>query len=170
MSLLVSVLSLCRGLVLAGILLLSFFLPFGAVYAKTPPEIRNQDELQVSQNMHGKDLNGYEFIKLDLRKVDFGEADLRAAIFNNSQLQGSNLSGADLEDAVAFACDFDGADLSDANLTQALLMESHFDGAVIDGADFTDAVISRIQQKQLCSIADGTNSISGISTSYSLGC
>jgi len=170
MSLLISFLSRFRVLLLASLLALAFFLPFSEVSAKTPPEIRNQDELKISKDMHGKDLNGLEFVKLDLRNVDFGESDLRAAIFNNSQLQGADLSGADLEDAVAFACDFEGADLRDANFTQALLMESEFAGALIDGADFTDAVISRIQQKQLCSIADGTNSESGVSTIYSLGC
>ena len=170
MSLLISFLSRFRVLLLASLLALAFFLPFSEVSAKTPPEIRNQDELKISKDMHGNDLNGFEFVKLDLRNVDFGESDLRAAIFNNSQLQGADLSGADLEDAVAFACDFEGADLRDANFTQALLMESQFEGALIDGADFTDAVISRIQQKQLCSIADGTNSASGVSTIYSLGC
>ena len=170
MSLLNSFFSRFRLIFLSTILLLSLFLPFSEVSVKTPPEIRNQDELMISKDMHGKDLNSFEFVKLDLQNVDFGEADLRAAIFNNSQLQGSVLKGADLEDAVAFACDFEGADLRDANFTQALLMESHFDGALIEGADFTDAVISRIQQKQLCSIADGINSNSGVSTSYSLGC
>ena len=40
----------------------------------------------------------------------------------------------------------------------------------IDGADFTDAVLSRTQQKQLCAIANGTNSSTGESTQYSLGC
>ena len=43
-------------------------------------------------------------------------------------------------------------------------------GAKIDGADFTDAVLSRTQQKQLCAIANGTNSSTGESTEYSLGC
>ena len=38
------------------------------------------------------------------------------------------------------------------------------------GADFTDAVLSRTQQKQLCAIANGTNSSTGESTEYSLGC
>ena len=170
MSSLFSFLSRFRIAFMAAILLLFLFIPVGEVFAKTPPEIRNQDELKISNDMHGKVLNGFEFVKLDLRSVDFGEADLSAAIFNNSQLQGTDLRGADLEDAVAFACDFEGADLRDANLTQALLMESHFDNALIDGADFTDAVISRIQQKQLCSIADGTNSSTGVSTRYSLGC
>ena len=56
------------------------------------------------------------------------------------------------------------------DFTNALLMESNFEGAKIDGADFTDAVISRIQQKELCAIANGTNSSTGESTDYSLGC
>ena len=42
--------------------------------------------------------------------------------------------------------------------------------AKIDGTDFTDAVLSRIQQKQLCSMASGTNSLTGVETAYSLGC
>jgi len=170
MYFLLSLFSRLRFFFLASILSLTLFVAPDHVSAKTPPEIRNQDELMISQDMHGKDLNGLEFVKLDLRSIDFGEADLRAAIFNNSQLQGADLTGADLEDAVAFACDFEGADLRDANLTEALLMESNFENANIDGADFTDAVISRIQQKQLCSIADGTNTSSGVSTTYSLGC
>ena len=67
MSLLISFLSRFRVLFLSGLLVLACFLPFGEVSAKTPPEIRNQDELKLSQDMHGKDLNGYEFVKLDLK-------------------------------------------------------------------------------------------------------
>ena len=110
------------------------------------------------------------FVKYDLRGIDFSEANLRAAIFNNSQLQGADMRGADIEDAVAFATDFEGADLRNVDFTGALLMESTFTNALIDGADFTDAVISRIQQKELCSMASGTNSKTNESTSYSLGC
>jgi len=49
-------------------------------------------------------------------------------------------------------------------------MESNFEGANIDCADFTDAVLSRTQQIHLCAIAYGTNSSTGESTEYSLGC
>ena len=170
MSFLFSLFSRFRFIFLSTILAMVLFIPFAEIFAITPPEIRNQDELKITKDMHGQDLTGYEFVKLDLRNIDFSKADLRAAIFNNSQLQGSDLRGADLEDAVAFACNFEGADLRDANLTQTLLMESNFDNSLIEGADFTDAVISRIQQKQLCSIAEGTNTNSGIGTRYSLGC
>ena len=81
-----------------------------------------------------------------------------------------SLNGANLSDALAYATDFTDADLSDVNFTNALLMESNFEGAKIDGADFTNAVLSRIQQKELCEIANGTNSSTGESTEYSLGC
>ena len=37
-------------------------------------------------------------------------------------------------------------------------------------SDFTNAVLSRIQQKELCAKANGTNSATGESTEYSLGC
>lgn len=152
-----------------GFLLFMLFLPSSA-WAKRPPETRNQEELDISQDMHGRDLKGMEFVKVDLRGIDFSESDLRGAIFNNSQLDQSNLQGADLEDAVAFASGFEGADLRDANFTNALLMESRFENALIEGADFSNAVLSRIQQKQLCAMADGINSSSGIQTTYSLGC
>ncbi len=153
------------GIFIASLVL---FVPEGM--AKRPPEIRNQDELNISQDMHGKDLSGYEFVKYDLRGIDFSDSDLTGAVFNNSQLNGSDFHGANLKDALAYASDFENADLSDANLTNSLLMESSFENALIDGADFTDAVLSRIQQKQLCSIAKGANSLTGISTAYSLGC
>tara|TARA_Y100001968_G_C19356304_1_gene717362 strand:+ start:812 stop:1324 length:513 start_codon:yes stop_codon:yes gene_type:complete len=152
-------------------LILPFFLICSApIFAKTPPEIRNQDELKITQDMHGRDLNGYEFIKSDLRGVDLSDSDLTGAVFNNSKLVGANLRNADLEDIVAFASDFTNADLRQANLSNALLMESDFSEVMIEGADFTDAVLNRIQLKQLCSIAESYKSSEGDDTSYSLGC
>jgi len=159
-----------RAILFLSVLTLCLFAFSPQAWAKTPPEIRNQDELVITQDMHGRNLNGYEFVKTDLRGVDLSESDLRGAVFNNSQLQGSNLRGADLEDVVAFASLFEGADLRDVNFTDALLMESSFVDASIEGADFTNAVVNRIQQKQLCSIAEGINSSTGVETRYSLGC
>ncbi|WP_320664389.1 pentapeptide repeat-containing protein [Prochlorococcus sp. MIT 1223] len=149
--------------------LLTFFISSEA-FAKRPPEIRNQEELQIKQDMSGLDLSGNEFVKFDLSGINFSQSNLAGAVFNNSKLVGADLNGADLSDALAYASDFDKADLRDVNFNGALLMESNFQNSDIEGADFTDAVISRIQQKQLCSIADGTNPSTGVETKYSLGC
>ena len=153
-----------------GFVVLNLSLCASPTWAKRPPEIRNQEDLNISQDMHAKDLSGYEFVKFDLRGIDFSESDLTGAVFNNSQLNGADLHGAVLKDALAYATNFENSDLSDADMTNSLLMESNFENASINGTDFTDAVLSRIQQKQLCSMASGTNSSTGVSTSYSLGC
>ena len=167
----ISLMSRLFSFLLIGVfLLLSTFINVPEVLAKRPPEIRNQDDLNISQDMHGQDLSGNEFVKFDLRGIDFSQSDLTGSVFNNSKLNGADLHGAILKDSLAYASDFTDSDLSDADMSNALLMESSFDNALIDGTDFTDAVISRIQQKQLCSMASGTNSTTGISTSYSLGC
>ena len=150
-----------------GILFSNFV---NSAWAKRPPEIRNQQDLDLKQDMHGQDLSGNEFVKFDLHGFNFSDSNLQGAVFNNSKLNNASLSGADLTDALAYATDFTDADLTDVNFTNALLMESNFDGAKIDGADFTDAVLSRIQQKELCKIASGVNSNTGESTEYSLGC
>ncbi|KGG15168.1 MULTISPECIES: pentapeptide repeat-containing protein [unclassified Prochlorococcus] len=163
---------LSRFQIFFAILLFVLTVVIGApeVWAKRPPEIRNQDDLKISKDMHEMDLSGYEFVKFDLKGIDFSGSDLKGAVFNNSKLNGADLHGANLQDALAYASDFEDSDLSDANLTNALLMESNFENTLIEGTDFTDAVLSRIQQKQLCSMASGTNSSTGIDTTYSLGC
>ena len=147
-----------------------FFNNVSEVFAKRPPEIRNQQDLDLEQDMHGQDLSGNEFVKFDLNGFNFSDSNLQGAVFNNSKLNNATLNGANLTDALAYATDFTDADLSGVNFTNALLMESNFDGAKIDGADFTDAVISRIQQKELCAKASGVNPSTGESTEYSLGC
>ena len=144
--------------------------PSQSAFARTPAEIRNQEELNISQDMSSQDLSGNDFVKLDLKGVNFSESNLTGAVFNNSKLNEADLHGAQLNDALAYATDFEGADLRDVDFTGALLMESTFTNALIEGADFTDAVISRIQQKELCSMASGTNSKTEEDTSYSLGC
>ncbi len=159
-----------RQLLLVIALLVLFSISAQKVFAITPPEIRNQGDLVITQNMHGMDLKGREFVKADLKGVDLGEADLRGAVFNNSQLQGASFRGADMEDVVAFASVFDEADLRDANLANALLMESTFSETLIEGADFTNAVMNKVEAKQLCTRAEGTNPLSNINTSESLDC
>ena len=135
-----------------------------------PPEFSGDSDILITQDMHGNDLKGYVFVKDDLRGVDLSEADLRGVVFNQTQLQGTDLRKTDMEDVVAFASLFDGADLRDANLTSALLMQSSFIEAQIEGADFSNAVLDLIQQRALCTKAEGINSVTGVSTAESLGC
>ena len=159
-----------QAIVFALLLVFVLLFPAQNAFARTPAEIRNQEELNISQDMSSQDLSGNDFVKLDLKGINFSESNLTGAVFNNSKLNGADLHGAQLNDALAYASDFEGADLRDVDFNGALLMESTFTDALIEGADFTDAVISRIQQKELCSMASGTNSKTEEDTSYSLGC
>jgi len=161
---------LCAALCAA---VLSVLLILGAspVLAITAPELRGQRSLQDLQpDMHGRDLKQQEFLKAELSGFDFGEADLRGAVFNSSNLQQANLADADLEDVVAYASRFEQADLRNTVLRNAMLMQSHFRGAEIDGADFTDAVLDLPEQKALCARATGRNSRTGVMTRDSLAC
>ena len=109
-----------------------FFNSVNSAWAKRPPEIRNQQDLNLQQDMHGQDLSGNEYVKFDLNGFNFSESNLEGAVFNNGKLQNSKFTGANLRDALAYATDFTDADLSDVNFTNALLMESNFEGAKID--------------------------------------
>ena len=165
-----SLISQFNAIVFAALLAFVLIFPAQSVFAKRPPEIRNQEELNISSDMSGQDLSGNDFVKLDLKGINFSESNLTGAVFNNSKLNNADFHGAQLNDSLAYATDFEGADLRDVDFTGALLMESTFTNALIEGADFTDAVISRIQQKELCSMASGTNPMTEEDTSYSLGC
>ena len=165
-----SFISQFNAIFFAALLIFVLIFPAQSVFAKRPPEIRNQEELNISSDMSSQDLSGSDFVKLDLKGINFSESNLTGAVFNNSKLNNADLHGAQLNDSLAYATDFEGADLRDVDFTGALLMESTFTNALIEGADFTDAVISRIQQKELCSMASGINSRTDEDTSYSLGC
>ena len=165
-----SLISQLNAIFIAVIFSVVLMFPVQTAFARTPAEIRNQEELNISSDMSSQDLSGSDFVKLDLKGINFSESNLTGAVFNNSKLNNADFHGAQLNDSLAYATDFEGADLRDVDFNGALLMESTFTNALIEGADFTDAVISRIQQKELCSMASGTNSKTEEDTSYSLGC
>ena len=87
-------------IILISVLLFNFV---DLASAKRPPEIRNQQDLDIEQDMHGQDLSGNEFVKFNLNGFDFSQSNLEGAVFNNSKLQNATLNGANLSDALAYA-------------------------------------------------------------------
>ena len=165
-----SLISQLKAIIFAVIFFVVLMFPVQNVFARTPAEIRNQEELNISSDMSNQDLSGNDFVKLDLKGIDFSESNLTGAVFNNSKLNNADMHGAQLNDALAYATDFEGADLRDVDFNGALLMESTFTNARIDGADFTDANLDLKTRKSLCERATGTNSQTGVNTVDSLEC
>lgn len=81
-----------------------------------------------------------------------------------------NLHGGDFTNAMLDLTDFTGSDFSDAVFLEVIFLGSTFDNVDITGADFTDALLDRAQIKQLCAIATGVNSKTGVATRDSLYC
>ncbi|GAB0495778.1 hypothetical protein MMPV_007083 [Pyropia vietnamensis] len=119
----------------------------------------------------GATLRGVSFQSSNLRDAHFVGADLTSASFFDTDLVGADFRGATLNQA-----NFEMANMRKAVLDDAVLVESYvssttkLDGISIVGADFTDVLLRKDQQRYLCSIASGTNSVTGVETAESLMC
>ena len=60
--------------------------------------------------------------------------------------------------------------VTNANLTGAFVTNAQFKRVKIAGSDWTDVVLRKDVQEYLCSIAEGTNPVTGVSTRESLVC
>lgn len=154
----------------AAILLVGFWLmPSDSVSAQERTVNYTLTDLQyrdfANANLEGTSLAGAE-----MRGADFHGANLRGTIITKGSFFQADLSGADLTFAFADRVTFDKANLTDAIFTNAILTSSTFFGAEIAGADFSNALVDRYQVKLMCEVAKGVNSVTGVSSRYSLGC
>jgi uncharacterized protein YjbI with pentapeptide repeats len=139
-------------------------------FAPTALALEYNKEILVDADFSGRDLTDSSFTKANLRQSNFSHANLNGVSFFAANLESANLEGADLRNST-----LDSARLVRANLTNALLegafaANARFDGAIIDGADFTDTLLRSDEQKKLCKLAKGTNSITGRDTRDTLFC
>ncbi len=124
----------------------------------------------LDRDFSNQDLRASEFASSKLLRSNFHAANLRGAVFSRSVIIDTDLSGTNLTDAMVDQVDFQNVDLSDAVLADTILFRSEFHNVNIDGTDFTDALLDGAQARQLCEVATGVNSKTGIATRDSLGC
>jgi uncharacterized protein YjbI with pentapeptide repeats len=122
------------------------------------------------QDFSGKDLKTAVFTTAKLDDTNFSGADLTGAVISSSTLNRTNLHGANVSQGLLDQVRFVGADLSDAVFVEAMMLRSTFKDVNIAGADFSDAILGKLQQKELCKIATGINSKTGVATRDSLAC
>lgn len=134
-----------------------------------PPPSYSNAEL-ADQDFSRQTLRVAEFSNANLNRVNFTDADLTGAVMSASTMVDTSLKGANLTQSMLDQVKMIRTDLSDAILTDAILLRSTFEAIEITGTDFTDAILDGVQVKQLCQIATGVNSRTGVATRDSLNC
>ncbi|MEM9217952.1 MAG: pentapeptide repeat-containing protein [Cyanobacteria bacterium P01_F01_bin.150] len=137
-------------------------------YAGSSTAIRVQEK--VLDDYSGQDLVEFEMYNEDMEDVNFENAMMSGAVIKGSIMKGANLAGANLSNSFFFQDELDGADLTNTVFTDAMLMQTSFNDATITGADFSYAVITKEHLEVLCSLAEGTNPLTGMDTRESLEC
>lgn len=118
----------------------------------------------------GQDLTDSSFVRSKLRYGNLSHANLESVDLFGADLRDSNLEGVNLRNAVLDTARFQRANLTNAILEDASAFNAKFDGAIVTGADFTNVLLRKDGQILLCTVATGTNPVTGRSTRDTLDC
>jgi uncharacterized protein YjbI with pentapeptide repeats len=160
---------ICLGLMLVLIPAAPSYAAASTAAAGSLSEYESGDN-SAGKSFVGKNLNEAQFANAKLDAADFSQASLVGAVFSTSTLKNTIFKQANLTQTIFDQVRFVGADLTDANLTDAMLLRATFKDVKVEGTDFTDALLAPQQVNNLCKVASGTNSKTGVDTRESLGC
>ena len=124
----------------------------------------------IGDDFSSQDLRGATFYLTDLQDANLSESDLEGASLFGAKLLNTDLSNTNLRNATLDSADFEGTNLSNAILEDAFAFSARFKNVDITGTDFTNVIITGEELTYLCSIANGTNTITKRETFSTLEC
>ena len=127
-------------------------------------------QVLIESDFSNRDLRGVTFNLTNLLKADLSGSDLEGASLFGAKLQEANLSNTNLRDATLDSAILEGTDLTNAVLEDAFAFNTRFKDVIITGADFTNVPVRGDVLNTLCSVAEGSNPITGRKTFETLEC
>ncbi len=127
-------------------------------------------QVLIESDFSNRDLRGVTFNLTNLLKANLSGSDLEGASLFGAKLQEADLSNTNLRDATLDSAILEGTDLTNSVLEDAFAFNTRFKDVIINGADFTNVPMRDDVLIALCEVAQGTNTVTGRSTSESLGC